>query len=74
MDLRREDRPAPDTAAPAVLFAYSPHRGGNTPSNIGRPFKVRCRPAYAGFNQLHKEDRIQEVWWAHYLDPHPYSA
>jgi len=64
----RDDRPAGDTAAPAVWFAYSPDRKGEHPEQHLRQFRGALQAdAYAGFNQLYKEDgRIQEVaCWAH---------
>jgi transposase len=63
----RDDRPAGDQAAPAVWFAYSPDRGGEHPVRHLRTFQGALQAdAYAGFNQLYKEDRIQEVaCWAH---------
>jgi transposase len=64
----RDDRPAGDTAAPAVWFAYSPDRKGEHPERHLRTFRGALQAdAYAGFNQLYKKDgRIQEVaCWAH---------
>ena len=63
----RDHRPAGDMAAPAVWFAYSPDRGGEHPVRHLRTFRGALQAdAYAGFNQLYKEDRIQEVaCWAH---------
>jgi transposase len=63
----RDDRPAGDTAAPAVWFAYSPDRGGVHPEQHLKTFQGALQAdAYAGFNQLYKDDRIQEVaCWAH---------
>ena len=63
----RDDRPAGDTASPAVWFAYSPDRGGEHPLRHLRTFRGALQAdAYAGFNELYKEDRIQEVaCWAH---------
>lgn len=59
----RDNRPAGDTAAPAVWFAYSPDRKGEHPERHLRMFRGALQAdAYAGFNQLYKEDgRIQEV-------------
>ena len=59
----RDDRPAGDTAAPAVWFAYSPDRKGEHPEQHLRTFRGALQAdAYAGFNRLYKEDgRIQEV-------------
>jgi transposase len=64
----RDDRPAGDTAAPAVWFAYSPDRKGEHPEQHLRTFRGALQAdAYAGFNQLYKGDgRIQEIaCWAH---------
>src|ERR1700675_4171624 len=63
----RDDRPAGDSTAPAVWFAYSPDRGGEHPQQHLRTFQGALQAdAYAGFNQLYKDDRIQEVaCWAH---------
>jgi transposase len=64
----RDDRPAGDQAAPAVWFAYSPDRGGEHPRQHLRTFQGALQAdAYAGFNQLYEDGRIQEVaCWAHY--------
>jgi transposase len=40
----RDDRPAGNSAPPAVWYAYSGDRGGQDPRNICRRFGVRCRP------------------------------
>ena len=64
----RDDRPAGDMAAPAVWFAYSPDRKGEHPEQHLHTFRGALQAdAYAGFNQLYKEDgRIQEIaCWAH---------
>jgi transposase len=64
----RDDRAAGNLAAPAVWFAYSPDRKGEHPEQHLRAFRGALQAdAYAGFNQLYKEDgRIQEVaCWAH---------
>src|ERR1022692_3778045 len=64
----RDDRPAGSMAAPAVWFAYSPDRKGEHPERHLRTFRGALQAdAYAGFNQLYKEDgRIQEIaCWAH---------
>jgi transposase len=63
----RDDRPAGDPAAPAVWFAYSADRGGEHPEQHLRTFRGALQAdAYAGFNQLYKDGRIQEVaCWAH---------
>ena len=64
----RDDRPAGDMAAPAVWFAYSPDRAGEHPVQHLRTFRGALQAdAYAGFNQLYHDGRIQEVaCWAHY--------
>jgi transposase len=63
----RDDRPASDTAAPAVWFAYSPDRKGEHPKQHLRMFQGALQAdAYAGFNQLYEDGRIQEIaCWAH---------
>ena len=63
----RDDRPAGDTAAPAVWFAYSPDRKGEHPARHLREFRgtLQADP-FAGFNQLYANGRIQEApCWAH---------
>ena len=64
----RDDRPAGDTAAPAVWFAYSPDRKGEHPGRHLQDFHgVLQADAYAGFHHLYQDDRIQEACcWAHY--------
>jgi transposase len=63
----RDDRPAGDPAAPAVWFAYSPDRKGEHPERHLREFRGTLQAdAYAGFQQLYQNGRIQEVaCWAH---------
>jgi len=63
----RDDRPAGNTAAPAVWFAYSADRGGEHPERHLTMFRGALQAdAYAGFNQLYKDGQIQEVaCWAH---------
>src|SRR5215813_610971 len=63
----RDDRPAGGQAAPAVWFAYSADRGGQHPEQHLQTFRGALQAdAYAGFNQLYKDERIQEVGcWAH---------
>jgi hypothetical protein len=63
----RDDRPAGDTTAPAVWFAYSPDRKGEHPERHLREFCGTLQAdAYAGFNQLYENGRIQEAaCWAH---------
>ena len=63
----RDDRPAGDSAAPAVWFAYSPDRRGEHPHRHLAEFKGTLQAdAYAGFNRLYDSGRIQEAaCWAH---------
>jgi transposase len=63
----RDDRPAGDSAAPAVWFAYSPDRRGEHPRRHLAEFKGTLQAdAYAGFNRLYESGRIQEAaCWAH---------
>ena len=63
----RDDRPAGDAAAPAVWFAYSPDRKGEHPEQHLRQFHgILQADAYAGFQQLYENGRIQEAaCWAH---------
>jgi transposase len=63
----RDDRPAGDTAAPAVWFAYSPDRKGEHPAQHLEKFRGTLQAdAYAGFNQLYEDGRIQPAaCWAH---------
>jgi transposase len=63
----RDDRPAGDTRAPAVWFAYSPDRKGEHPARHLRDFCGTLQAdAYAGFNALYEDGRIQEAGcWSH---------
>jgi len=63
----RDDRPAGDSTPPAVWFAYSPDRKGEHPERHLREFRGLLQAdAYAGFNHLYEDGRIQEVaCWAH---------
>jgi hypothetical protein len=63
----RDDRPAGDSAAPAVWFAYSPDRKGEHPERHLEKFRgILQADAYAGFNQLYQDGRIQQAaCWAH---------
>jgi transposase len=64
----RDDRPAGDNAAPAVWFAYSPDRKGEHPAEHLKRFRgILQADAYAGFNQLYEDGRIEQAaCWAHY--------
>jgi transposase len=63
----RDDRPAGDTAAPAVWFAYSANRKGEHPERHLKKFRGTLQAdAYAGFNQLCENGRIEHAaCWAH---------
>ena len=63
----RDDRPAGDSAAPAVWFGYSPDRRGERPAKHLEPFQgILQADGYAGFNQIYATGRIQEAaCWAH---------
>ena len=63
----RDDRPAGDSAAPAVWFAYSPDRKGDHPQRHLKGFRGTLQAdAYAGFNRLYEGGAIQEAaCWAH---------
>ena len=67
----REDRPAGDPAAPAVWFAYSPDRKGEHPRQHLCDFRGTLQAdAYAGFNRLYEDGRIQWAGcWAHLRRP-----
>jgi hypothetical protein len=61
----RDDRPAGDTASPAVWFAYSPDRKGEHPERHLEKFQGTLQ-ADADFNQLYENGRIQQAaCWAH---------
>jgi len=63
----RDNRPAGDTAPPAVWFAYSRDRKGIHPQTHLASFKgVLQADAYAGFNLLYEGGAIEEAaCWAH---------
>jgi transposase len=63
----RDDRPAGDTAAPAVWFAYSPDRKGEHPQKHLMSFTGTLQAdGYAGFQRLYEGGQIQEAaCWAH---------
>lgn len=63
----RDDRPAGDSKAPAVWFAYSPDRKGDHPQQHLQRFQGTLQAdGYAGFNKLYEGGLIQEAaCWAH---------
>lgn len=63
----RDDRPAGDTAAPAVWLAYSPDRKGEHPKRHLQKFRGTLQAdAYSGLNQLYENGRIEHAaCWAH---------
>jgi transposase len=63
----RDDRPAGDSAAPAVWFAYSPDRKGEHPQKHLMSFTGTLQAdGYAGFQRLYESGKIQEAaCWAH---------
>ena len=63
----RDDRPAGDQAPAAVWFSYSPDRKGEHPERHLREFCGTLQAdAYAGFEKLYENGRIQEAaCWAH---------
>jgi transposase len=63
----RDDRPAGDCSPPAVWFTYSADRRGEHPAQHLKNFRGTLQSdAYAGFNQLFEDGRIQHApCWAH---------
>jgi len=63
----RDDRPAGNSDAPAVWFAYSPDRKGEHPANHLASFKGTLQAdGFAGFNRLYESGSIIEAaCWAH---------
>ena len=63
----RDERPAGDSSAPAVWFAYSPDRKGEHPERHLEKFRGTLQAdAYSGLNQLYENGRIQHAaCWAH---------
>ena len=63
----RDDRPAGDSTAPAVWFAYSPDRKGEHPREHLKNFTGTLQAdAYSGFHHLYDTGRIHEAaCWAH---------
>jgi transposase len=63
----RDDRPAGDTTAPAVWFAYSPDRKGERPRQHLLDYRGALQAdAYSGFHHLYQDGTIYEVaCWAH---------
>lgn len=63
----RDDRPAGESTAPAVWFAYSEDRKGDHPQQHLKQFKGALQAdAYSGFHHLYGDGAIYEVaCWAH---------
>jgi transposase len=63
----RDERPAAQTTAPAVWFAYTPDRSGKHPHQHLAAFNGTLQAdAYAGFNRLYDSGGIKEAaCWAH---------
>jgi len=58
----RDDRPAGDATPPAVWFAYTPdHKGEHPLKHLGSFRGTLQADAYAGFNQVYADGRIQEA-------------
>jgi transposase len=58
----RDDRPAGDATAPAVWFAYTPDHKGEHPQKHLSSFQGTLQAdAYAGFDQVYADGRIQEA-------------
>jgi transposase len=58
----RDNRPAGDSAAPAVWFTYSPNRKGEHPQRHLAKFKgILQADAFAGFDKLYEGGAIQEA-------------
>lgn len=76
----RDGRPAADTAAPAVYFAYSPDRKGEHPQqHLASYSGVLQADAYAGFNEIYNNRAIRPAaCWAHvrrkFMDLHKAHA
>lgn len=62
----RDERPAGQTTAPAMWFAYTPDRSGKHPMQHLANFKGTLQAdAYAGFNRLYDADVKEAACWAH---------
>jgi transposase len=62
----RDDRPAGDTTAPAVWFAYSEDRKGEHPKQHLSNFSgILQADGYAGFHHLYEGGRIREAVAGH---------
>jgi transposase len=63
----RDERPAGQTTAPAVWFAYTPDRSGKHPMQHLANFQGTLQAdAYAGFNRLYDSGKVKEAaCWAH---------
>jgi transposase len=58
----RDDRPAGDATPPAVWFAYTPDHKGEHPLKHLSSFRGTMQAdAYAGFDQVYADGRIQEA-------------
>lgn len=58
----RDDRPAGDATPPAVWFAYTPdHKGEHPQKHLSRFQGTLQADAYAGFDQVYADGRIQEA-------------
>jgi len=58
----RDDRPAGDATPPAVWFAYTPDHKGEHPRRHLSSFRGALQAdAYAGFDQVYADGRIQEA-------------
>jgi transposase len=62
----RDDRPAGESTAPAVWFAYSEDRKGEHPRQHLKTFKGALQAdAYAGFHHLYGDEIYEAACWAH---------
>ena len=62
----RDDRPAGDSAPPAVLFHYSSDRKGERPQEHLQSFKGFLQAdGYAGYNRLWGNEIVEVACWAH---------
>ena len=62
----RDDRPFAGTAAPAVLYRYSPDRKGEHPQTHLASFRgILQADAYAGYAALYERGVTEAACWAH---------